>query len=246
MVGRGWSSIDRGTPDSGPNHLAWSWQTAPMHLNLSADEVLATTRSVRKRLDFERPVERAILMECLDLALQAPTGSNRQGWQWMFVEDQAKKDALAEIYRSSFNRYRQMPGASYADEDPRGQRMGAVMDSASYLSENFQRAPVLLIPCIEGRVDGGTGGSATGAGLWGSLLPAVWSFMLALRERGMGSAWTTLHLVGDGERAAAEILGIPHDRYSQAGLFPIAYTLGTDFKLASRLPAAEVSHWDTW
>lgn len=217
-----------------------------MHLNLSADEVLATTRSVRKRLDFDRPVEREIVMECLDLALQAPTGSNRQGWQWMFVEDQAKKDALAAIYRRSFEVYRQMPGAAYATEDPRAQRRDAVVDSASYLSDNFQRAPLLLIPCIEGRPDGAASSTATGASFWGSLLPAVWSFMLALRERAMGSAWTTLHLVGDGEREAAEILGIPHDKYSQAGLFPIAYTVGTDFKPASRLPASEVSHWDTW
>jgi nitroreductase len=216
-----------------------------MRLNLSADEVLATTRSVRKRLDFDRPIERDVVIECLDLALQAPTGSNRQGWQWMFVEDQAKKHALAEIYRRSFNLYRQMPPATYDDGDTRGERMDAVIDSASYLSENFHRAPVLLIPCIEGRVDDAAG-TATSAGLWGSLLPAVWSFMLALRERGMGSAWTTLHLLGEGEREAAELLGIPHDRYTQAGLFPIAYTMGTDFKPAKRLRAEQVSHWDTW
>ena len=217
-----------------------------MRLNLSADEVLATTRSVRKRLDFDRPVEKEIVLECLDLALQAPTGSNRQGWQWVFVEDQAKKDALAAIYKRSFDLYRQMPRPEYVENDPRRERMDAVLDSAGYLSENFQRSPLMLIPCIEGRLDGGAGGGAGGAGLWGSLLPAVWSFMLALRERGIGSAWTTLHLLGDGEREAAELLGIPHETYSQAGLFPIAYTLGTDFKPASRLPAAEVSHWDTW
>lgn len=215
-----------------------------MRLNLSADEVLATTRSVRKRLDFDRPVERDVVMECLELALQAPTGSNRQGWQWVFVEDQAKKDALAAIYRRAFEQYRQMPRARYTDDDPRAGRMDAVVDSASYLSDHFHRSPMLLIPCIEGKL--ATGGVATGAGLWGSLLPAVWSFMLALRERGMGSAWTTLHLLGDGEREAAELLGIPHDRYTQAGLFPIAYTIGTEFKPASRLPAAAVSHWDTW
>ncbi len=116
------------------------------------------------------------------------------------------------------------------------------MDSADYLSENFHRAPMLLIPCLKGKPDGLAGS----AGFWGSMLPAVWSFMLALRERGIGSAWTSLHLINGGEERAAELLGIPFDRYSQAGLFPIAYTQGTDFKLASRLPASQLVHWDQW
>jgi nitroreductase len=216
-----------------------------MRLNLSADEVLATTRSVRKRLDFDRPVEREIVMECLDLALQAPTGSNRQGWQWVFVEDQAKKDRLAEIYRAAFALYRTMPRAEYDQGDTRAERMDAVIDSASYLADNFERSPIMMIPCIQGRADG-QGGTASGAGMWGSILPAVWSMMLALRERGIGSAWTTLHLLGDGEREAAELLGIPYDTHTQAGLFPIAYTKGTGFKPAKRLPAEDVTHWDGW
>jgi nitroreductase len=215
-----------------------------MRLSLSADEVLATTRSVRKRLDFVRPVEREIVTECLDLALQAPTGSNRQGWQWMFVTDQAKKDALAKIYADNFALYRQMPRPQYGDDDPRADRMDKVVDSAQYLADNMQRAPILLIPCLEGKPDNAIGGFS--ASFWGSLLPAVWSFMLALRERALGSAWTTLHLINGGEEQAADLLGIPYDRYSQAGLFPIAYTQGTDFKPASRLPAAAVSHWDEW
>ena len=215
-----------------------------MRLNLSADEVLATTRSVRKRLDFDRPVERDVVMECLDLALQAPTGSNRQGWQWVFVTDQAKKDALAEIYAANFALYRQMPRAQYDADDPRADRMDKVIDSAQYLADNMQRAPILLIPCLEGKPNGAIDGVS--AGFWGSLLPAVWSFMLALRERAIGSSWTTLHLINGGEERAAELLGIPHEKYSQAGLFPIAYTQGTDFKPASRLPAADVSHWDEW
>jgi nitroreductase len=214
-----------------------------MHLNLSADEVLTTTRSVRKRLDFDRPVEREIVMECLDIALQAPTGSNRQGWQWMFVTDDDKKLALRDIYRDNFDLYRQMPRPKYAADDPRADRADKVVDSASYLADEFHRAPILLIPCLEGKPGDG---AAASAGYWGSLLPAVWSFMLALRERSMGSAWTTLHLINGGDEKAAELLGIPHDRYSQAGLFPIAYTQGTDFKLASRLPASELTHWDTW
>ena len=213
-----------------------------MRLNLSADEVLATTRSVRKRLDFDRPVTRDVVMECLELALQAPTGSNRQGWQWVFVTDQGKKDALAAIYAENFAGYRKLPRPQYATDDPRADRMDKVVDSAQYLADNMQKAPVLVIPCLEGRPADG----ASGAAFWGSLLPAVWSFMLALRERSLGSAWTTLHLNNGGDQRAAELLGIPHDRYSQAGLFPIAYTRGTDFKPASRLPAEQVAHWDQW
>jgi nitroreductase len=215
-----------------------------MKLNLSADELLATTRSVRKRLDFERPVSREVVRECLELALQAPTGSNRQGWQWVFVEDGDTKRALADIYRANFAQYRGLPRPNYADDDVRGQRLAAVTDSADYLAENFERAPILMIPCIEAkRQDMPVFASAS---IWGSLLPAVWSFMLALRERGLGSAWTTIHLMNDGERQAAELLGIPYERYAQAGLFPIAYTIGTDFKPAARLPADQLWHWDRW
>jgi len=215
-----------------------------MRLNLTADEVLSTTRSVRKRLDFDRPVERAVVEECLEIALQAPTGSNTQGWHWIVVEDAAKRKALADIYKENFALYASMPGREYAAGDTRGERMDAVRDSAWYLAENFHRAPLLLVPAIEGRLDNLP--SFMTASAWGSLLPAVWSFMLALRERSMGSAWTTIHLMNGGEEKAAEILGIPHASISQAGLFPIAYTVGTDFKPAKREPLSKVLHWDTW
>jgi nitroreductase len=211
-----------------------------MRLNLSADEVLTTTRSVRKRLDFDRPVERDVLMECLDIALQAPTGSNRQGWQWMFIDDEQTRAALGEIYRRNFALYRSTPPPQYHAGDPRAASIDKVLSSADYLAEHMHRAPVLLVPLHAGKP------SDSGASFWGSLLPAVWSFMLALRERGVGSAWTTLHLINGGEQQAADLLGIPFDKYSQAGLFPIAYTLGTDFKPASRLPAQQVTHWNTW
>lgn len=218
--------------------------TVHMKLNLSADEVLATTRSVRKRLDFDRPVSREIVEECLELALQAPSGSNRQTWHWVFVTDPAKKKALADIYAANFAQYASVPGPEYAPGDTRGERMSSVRSSAQYLADNFHRAPILLIPCIEGRLD--TYPTAGQAGAWGSLLPAVWSFMLALRERSMGSAWTTIHLMNDGEREAAELLGIPYDTVTQGGMFPIAYTQGTEFKPAKRLAVSEVSHWDSW
>lgn len=213
-----------------------------MPLDLTADQVLTTTRSVRKRLDFDKPVPREVLMECLEIALQAPTGSNVQGWQWMFVEDPAKKKALAEIYRTNATPYLDLPKPERGDI--RDEQIGAVMNSAKYLNENMEKAPVLMIPLLAGRPDGAEVGMQ--ASYWGSLLPAVWSFMLALRSRGLGTAWTTLHLIGDGERQAADLLGIPYGEFAQGGLFPIAYTKGTDFKLANRLPAEGLTHWNTW
>jgi nitroreductase len=213
-----------------------------MTLNLSVDEVLTTTRSVRKRLDFEKPVPRDVVLECLDLALQAPTGSNSQGWQFVFVDDEAKKKALADIYRVAATPYLDLPKPQYGDI--RDERTPLVVDSAKYLNDHLHEVPVMMIPCLEGRPDGVPAGAS--AGFWGSLLPAVWSFMLALRSKGLGSAWTTLHLAGDGERQAAEVLGIPFDKYSQGGLFPIAYTKGTDFRRAKRLPAEQFAHWNTW
>lgn len=213
-----------------------------MTLDLTVDELLTTTRSVRKRLDFDRPVPREVLMECLDLALQAPTGSNAQGWQWVFVEDPAKRKALAEIYRTTATPYLGMPKPQRGDI--RDQQIDAVLNSAMYLNENLEKAPVFLIPCLEGRPERMDAG--TQASFWGSLLPAVWSFMLALRSRGLGSAWTTLHLIGDGEKQAAELLGIPYEQYTQGGLFPVAYTKGTSFKPANRLPADQLAHWDSW
>jgi nitroreductase len=212
-----------------------------MNLNLSADEVLTTTRAVRKRLDLERPVEREVLLECLDLALQAPTGSNSQGWQWMFVTDPAKKKAIADYYGANFDKYINLDGVQFGDDDLRTGQRDAVRSSATYLREHFHEVPVMLIPLLEGRPGRGGG---TQAGFWGSILPAVWSFQLALRSRGLGSAWTTLHLSYEAE--VAELLGIPPDRYSQAGLFPIAYTKGTDFQPAKRLPAEQFAHFDTW
>ncbi|MEL6891042.1 MAG: nitroreductase family protein [Actinomycetota bacterium] len=216
-----------------------------MELGLTADEVLTTTRSVRKRLDFDAPVDRGEVERCLEIALQAPTGSNRQGWHFVVVEDADKKQALADIYARNFETYSKMAASNeYQPGDPRYEQKDAITDSARHLTANFHRAPLLLIPCIEGNLDRAP--AFRGASAWGSLLPAVWSFMLALRERGMGSAWTTIHLLDGGDAEAAELLGIPHPDVTQAGLFPIAKTIGTDFKLAKRLPLDQVMHWDAW
>jgi nitroreductase len=216
-----------------------------MLLELTPDELLSTTRSVRKRLDLERPVERSVVEECIQLALQAPTGSNAQGWHWVVVEDPAKKAALAEMYARHFDPYIAMGDELqlYGDDDTRTARKDAVSSSARYLRDHFAEVPVLVIPCIWGRLPE-VSDTFSQASFWGSLLPAVWSFMLAARARGMGSAWTTLHLPS--EREAADLLGIPFDRVTQAGLFPLAYTIGTDFRSAPRLPLDDVLHWDAW
>jgi nitroreductase len=216
-----------------------------MKLNLSADEVLTTTRAVRKRLDFDRPVEREVVEECLQIALQAPTGSNSQGWHWIMVTDDDKKKALADIYASNFAEYSKIAQSnSYQEGDLRYEQKEKVSASAMHLVENFHRVPVMMIPCITGKLDAAPTFRAASA--WGSILPAVWSFMLAARERGLGTAWTTIHMMYDGEQKAAEVLGIPFDSITQAGLFPIAYTIGTDFKEAKRLPLDPILHWNQW
>lgn len=207
---------------------------APIDL-AATDLLLSTTRAVRRRLDFERPVEREVLLDCVRLAQQAPTGSNAQGWRWVIVTDADRRAALADIYRDASAEYfaSQEPA-----EDPQTER---VRRSAIYLRDNLDRAPAHVIPCIRGRPDGLA--PVALAGLYGSILPAVWSFSLALRARGLGSAWTTLHL-GQAERAA-ELLGIP-DRYTQVALLPVAYTIGTDFKPARRPEPDAIVHWDAW
>jgi nitroreductase len=212
-----------------------------MKLNLSADEVLTTTRSVRKRLDFDKPVPREVILEALEIALQAPTGSNSQGWHWMFVEDAEKKKALRDLYKHHFDEYSKY-SREWPEGDPRAEQKPRVRSSAEYLAEHFHQVPVLMIPIIEGRLDNAPVFQQAGA--WGSLLPAVWSFMLALRERGLGSAWTTLHLPA--EKEAAALLGIPYDKYTQGGLFPVAYTIGTDFKKADRMDVSRTVHWNEW
>jgi nitroreductase len=215
-----------------------------MHLNLTADQLLTTTRSVRKRLDFDRPVEWSVVEECLEIALQAPSGGNRQGWHWIVVADDAKRRQIGAIYQANFALYRSLPQPNYDESDTRAQRLEKVADSAQYLADNMHRAPFLVIPCMWGRLEDAP--AAMIAGAWGSLLPAVWSLMLALRERSLGSAWTTIHLIGDGEQQVAELLGIPFDKVTQGALLPVAHTIGTDFQPAKRQPLADVLHRDSW
>ncbi len=206
----------------------------------SCDHLLTTTRSVRKRLDLERPVEPEIIEECLEIALQAPSGSNRQGWHFIIVRDTDCKKGLAELYRKAIMVYSQSDARpSFEADDPRAEQQIRIEASAMYLAEHMEEAPVLVVPCVEGRVE--KEGVLAQASVYGSILPAVWSLMLALRARGLGSAWTTLHLMF--EEDAARLLNVP-DNLTQCALLPVAYFTGEDFRKAPRLPLREVTHWD--
>ena len=210
---------------------------------LTPDEVLTTTRAVRKRLDFELPVSREVLLDCLRVAVQAPTGSNRQEWQFVFVDDPEKKRAIAGCYGRAWDAYNASPRPTYPDGDVRGVHQPRVVSSARYLRERMHQAPWLMIPCGRGRLRKGAS-TAEQAGLWGSIVPAFWSFLLAARARGLGTAYTTLHLVY--EREVAEVLGVPYEEYTQAGLTPIAYFTGESFQPAARIPLESVAHWNGW
>ncbi|MDQ3248550.1 MAG: nitroreductase family protein, partial [Chloroflexota bacterium] len=173
--------------------------STPDHLAI-VDHLLSTTRSVRKRLDLQRPVEPEIINRCIEIATQAPTGSNRQGWQFVVITNAEKRKAIADLYQKAFNTY--LRGQERAQPAPREHEpsstiMRRVTSSAIYLAQHLHEVPVHIIPCIEGRVE--TQPAFAQASLYGSILPAAWSLMLALRARGLGSAWTTLHLAFEKE-----------------------------------------------
>lgn len=211
-------------------------------LPLSADQVLTTTRSVRKRLDLTRPVERSVIEECLRIAQQAPSASNRQHWHFVVVTDAAKRKALGDLYLKVRKESQASRAARTFRNDAQAVVYERVSSSADYLGEHMGEVPVLVIPCIEGRIEQQSFSGQ--AALWGTILPAAWSFMLAARARGLGTVWTTMHLAY--EREAAEILGIPYEEVTQTALIPLAYTIGTDFKLAPRDPLETMLHWDGW
>ena len=207
-----------------------------MRLELTPDELLSTTRAVRKRLDLERPVEREVLEECLQLAQQAPTASYSQNWHFVVVTDADKRAALGELWRQV--------AYPYLDrgDGPREGQMARIGDAVVHLAEHIHEVPVHIIPCVEGRFEGKP--NALVSSRLGSIMQAAWSFMLAARSRGLGTVWTTFHLMH--EQEAAEIVGIPYDEVTQIALIPVAYTLGTDFKPAVRQPLETMVHWDHW
>jgi nitroreductase len=210
--------------------------------SLGPDELLTTTRTVRKRLDFDRPVSRELIETCLETAFQAPNGGNLNNWCWLVVDDRELVSKLAELYNRGLDDYiaslgeSGYPGANVPGAD-------RIESSTQHLRENMHRSPALVLPLLAGRTDREPMTHAFWqASQWGSILPAVWSFMLALRSRGLGSAWTTGHLWREAE--VAQLLGIPHEVYLQAGLFPVAYTIGTDFQKAHRKGLSEVVRWN--
>lgn len=219
-------------------------------------EVATTTRSVRKRLDFDRPVPAAIIHECLDIALQAPTGGHAEDWRWVVVSDEKTRKKLGDIYLHNFNTYVREPmmraGSDHelvkgrlggtVGEGKVGERTARMLEGAAYLAENIHRSPWMVIPCAT-RPNPERGGAGTSSALYGSVYPAVWSFQLALRSYGLGSLITTLHLHSEAE--VADILGIPSEA-TQVALLPVAYTIGTEFKVAARKSVADVTFENTW
>jgi nitroreductase len=205
-------------------------------LDLTPDELLSTTRAVRRRLDLTRPVEREVLEECLRLAQQAPTAGYAQNWHFVVVTDPAARAGLGELWRRGAARY-----LEYRAAEMEG-RLGRVLAAVHHLAEHIHEVPVHVVPCVEGRTDGRP--AAAQASRWASIVPATWSFMLAARARGLGTVWTTFHLAS--EREAAELLGIPYDEVMQAALIPVAYTQGTDFRPGRRRPLETMVHWDRW
>jgi len=201
----------------------------------TVDELLATTRSVRRKLDFERPVEPDVIEDCIELALQAPTGAGGEGWRFVVVSEPEKKRALGDLYRDAFARYVETRAATaHAEAAPEA--------PARYrqLAERLHEFPVLILACLEGRPEPGT---ARQVAFYGSILPAAWSLMLALRSRGLGTTWTSVHLMHEVE--AARVLGIPAG-VTQTVLLPVAYMRGARLKRAERRPARDVTFWNAW
>lgn len=212
-------------------------------LPITPDELLTTTRTVRKRLDLMRPVPLDLIRECLEIALQAPSGANRQRWHWMVIIDPEVRRAVGEIYRERAEDY--AASATYvaklhADDPNRSRVQKRVGDSTEYLAEHMGEVPALVIPCLKAGAELPAGNQAS---LWGSILPAAWSYMLAARSRGLGTAWTTLHL--GREKEVADLLGMPVGIH-QAAIIPTAFYTGETFKPAPREPLDTVLHIDKW
>jgi nitroreductase len=211
-------------------------------LPLTPDELLTTTRSVRKRLDLTRPVPLDLVRECLEIALQAPSGSNRQGWHWVVITEEDLRRVIGDYYRQAVSSYLKSSGSAaalFTDDPERSAVQRRVGDSVAYLGEHMGEVSVLVIPCLNApQVRSGNQ-----AGMWGSLLPAAWSYMLAARVRGLGTAWTSLPLRY--EKEISELLGIPPE-IRQGALIPTAYYTGETFKPAPRRPLDNVLHVDGW
>jgi nitroreductase len=215
-----------------------------MARRLSAEEVLTTTRGVRRRLDLARPVERQLLVDSARVAQQAPTGRNRQRWDFLFVTDPEQRAALAGLWRLGLAHPTGDDDTAPSRQDFDGAEWQAIAGSVDHLVEHLHEVPVLLVPCVRIGTRAELANPVIQAGTWGSVLPAVWSFMLAARDRGLGTVWTTQHL--HYERRAADLLGIPYDSVMQCALIPVAHTVGAGFKPGRRVETAQVVHWEQW
>ncbi|MEM9560967.1 MAG: nitroreductase family protein [Actinomycetota bacterium] len=205
----------------------------------SVDKALMTTRAVRLRLDLERPVDHELILDCIDVAEQAPSGGNQGSRRWIVVRDQARKERLAELYMESAGQWMveardRVAGTGHPNE--------RVMASAAHLAEHLAEVPAIVIPTIIGVHDG-----SGRPGLFDSVIQSVWSFCVAARARGLGTAWTTAILSRSDD--IAELLGIP-DGMTQIAMVPVAWTKGTEFRTAPRYPAREITYVDgfsrTW
>lgn len=215
-----------------------------MTLDLTPDELLSTTRAVRKRLDLDRPVPRRLIEECVDLATQAPTGRNRQRWHFIVVTDPERRRLVADLFRRAL-----MTGGGAPPTERDLRRMYAhpgsmerISDGFRHLYDNIHRVPAFVVPAVEGRTDRAS--VLDQSMTWGSILPATWSFMLAARARGLGTVWTTAQ--GPLERELAGVLGVPYEEVMLAAFIPLAFTIGTEFRPARRVPREQVLHWDRW
>ena len=210
------------------------------------NDLLTTTRSVRKRLDLTRPVDRAVLEECLAAAQQAPCESNSQRVHFVVVTNPDQRRALAEVFRRGFEIYKTLPGLGVYNaryDDPRQDASRPrIQASLEHLVEHLHDVPVHVIPCITSRTDNQP--TVLQSAMWGSVVPATWSFMLAARSRGLGTCWTSLHLFFEEEAAA--LIGVPYGEVMQAALIPVAYTQGDTFKPAYRQPLENIVHWGHW
>jgi len=202
----------------------------------TVDRLLSTTRAVRRRLDFSRPVEREVILDCIRLSQQAPTGTNRQTWRWLVLDDADKRRQMADLY------LRGIPALDAMSASARDAQTKQVYVDARAFAEKLAEVPVHVIPCTQERIEQGSD-PATTMTYYGSIFPAVWSFQLALRSRGLGSVLTTMHLLYEEE--SREILGLPAD-VTQVALLPVAYFTGETFRRAERLPGRQLTHWDSW
>jgi nitroreductase len=212
---------------------------------LTVEQVLTTTRNVRRRLDMTREVPRELIEECAQVAMEAPIACNGFYPHFVVVDDRAKKAALAPLYKRAWDVYVPMPISApnlHFDDPLHDAQQPRVTTSATYLAEHMADVPALVIPCVTPRVDGFP--MWIQACLWGSVLPQAWSFMLAARARGLASAWTQIHI--QFEQECAEILGIDYPTVQQAALIAVAYPLGENFKAAYREPIQKFTHWNTW